>query len=118
MSVRLIGLARVTQALTRRTTRVDANLQEVVNKTAETIFNESQRAVPVDTGNLKASGRLDYARGDGMTAEVTYGGTSAAYALPVHELHPSQSKYLERPARAALARFAEMSRKNVRNAIK
>lgn len=118
MSVRLIGLARVTQALTRRVDRVDANLQGVVNETAETIFSESQRSVPVDTGNLKASARLEYARGAGMTAEVTYGGTAAGYAVVVHEAHPSRSKYLERPARETLARFAELTRTSVRNSLK
>jgi len=115
MSVKLIGLERVKQALTRRTVRVDANLRDVVNETAELIFNESQREVLVDTGNLKASGRLEYARGDNMTAEVTYGGTAAGYALIVHELH---KKYLEEPARAALARFEEMTKKSVRDSLK
>jgi hypothetical protein len=118
MNVKLIGLARVTQALTRRVDRVDNNLQETVNQIAELIFNESQRNVPVDTGNLKASARLEYARGDGMTAEVTYGGTAAGYALIVHEIHPSKSKYLEEPARAALARFEEMTKKSVRDSLK
>jgi len=118
MSVKLIGLERVKQALTRRTVRVNANLRDVVNETAELIFNESQRVVPVDTGNLKASARIAYASGDNMTAEVTYGGTAAGYAVIVHEIHPSQSKYLEKPARAALARFEEMTKKSVRDSLK
>lgn len=72
---------------------------EGINDAAEEIFNESQRRVPVDTGNLRSSGRIEPADERTLTAEISYGGTAADYALDVHEAHATNSKYLEEPAR-------------------
>ncbi len=92
--------------------------RKVVNETAERIYNESQRRVPVDTGNLKSSARLEPAQGDETTAQVGYGGTAAGYALVIHETHRSGSKYLEEPAREEVARFVKDVREAVRNATR
>ena len=73
----------------------------------------SMDLVPVDTGALKASGRLHpesggvYGTGNRVFVEISYGSTAASYAIPVHENleanHPvGQAKYLE----AALNRQA------------
>ncbi|MBX3139853.1 MAG: HK97 gp10 family phage protein [Trueperaceae bacterium] len=85
-----------------------ASRQRVATATTEIakeVFAESQREVPVDTGNLRASGRVEPALPERLTATVSYGGTAAGYAVIVHETHKTKSKYLERPARAAAKDF-------------
>lgn len=74
---------------------------------AQEAFAVSQDEVPVDTGALKASGRVRpeigvYERGNELSVELTYGGTAMEYAIIVHEnlesFHPhGKAKYLEDP---------------------
>lgn len=74
---------------------------------AQEAFAISQDEVPVDTGALKASGRVRpdsgvFTRGNDVYVELTYGGTAVEYAIPVHENlennHPhGKAKYLEDP---------------------
>jgi hypothetical protein len=74
---------------------------------AQDAFAVSQDEVPVDTGALKASGRVRpevgvYERGNELSVELTYGGTAMEYAIIVHEnlesFHPhGKAKYLEDP---------------------
>ena len=74
---------------------------------AQEAFAASQDEVPVDTGALKASGRVRpetgvYESGDEVYVEITYGGTATEYSIYVHEnlgaFHPhGKAKYLEDP---------------------
>lgn len=69
------------------------------------MFEESQRLVPIDTGNLKASGYVEVRtepRGGRIRAEIGYGRHGRPhYAGFVHEMlqiphaPPTQAKYLE-----------------------
>lgn len=71
------------------------------------IFEESQDQVPLDTGNLRASGKLGLpeVQGDEIVVEISYGGAAADYALIVHEdletnfRNGRKAKYLEDPAK-------------------
>lgn len=71
------------------------------------IFEQSQDEVPLDTGNLRASGKLGLpsAQGDDIVVEISYGGAAADYALVVHEdmernyRNGKKSKFLEDPAK-------------------
>jgi len=89
----------------------------VVNETNESIYSESQRRVPVDTGNLKASGRMTPAVPGNPTASTTYGGTAAAYALIVHETHPTKDEYLVGPAKEAEANLSRAARNAVKVSV-
>jgi hypothetical protein len=74
---------------------------------AQDAFAASQDEVPVDTGALKASGRVRpetgvFTRGGEVYVELTYGGTATEYSIYVHEnleaSHPhGKAKYLEDP---------------------
>lgn len=74
---------------------------------AQEAFAVSQDEVPVDTGALKASGRVrpDYGvfeSGNEVYVELTYGGSATEYSIYVHEnleaAHPhGKAKYLEDP---------------------
>ncbi len=74
---------------------------------AQEAFANSQDEVPVDTGALKASGRIRpevgvFERGNEVYVELTYGGSATEYSIYVHEnleaYHPhGKAKYLEDP---------------------
>lgn len=74
---------------------------------AQEAFAHSQDEVPVDTGALKASGRVRpesgvFSRGNEVYVELTYGGAATEYSIYVHENleanHPhGKAKYLEDP---------------------
>lgn len=68
--------------------------------------------VPVLTGALKASGRVQPPKpaGNGKwTVELTFGGPAVGYALEVHERPPNigqgKNKYLQKPFRASLPKL-------------
>ena len=69
---------------------------------ANTAFNKSQGLVPVATGRLKSSGRVQVPRMEGsqVTVDIAYG---TPYGLYVHEnlqanhASPTQAKFLETP---------------------
>lgn len=83
---------------------VHAGGADGVEAGARLVFEESQRAVPKDTGELEQSGKVTV---DGLHAEITYGeGLPDARAIVVHEkldLHHDDgtAKYLENPTNAA-----------------
>jgi hypothetical protein len=118
VSVRLEGAGRLTIKLRAMERKLPDEIAVAINHAAQEIHNESQRAVPVDTGNLRASARIDPATIDRLTAFITYGGTAAAYALAVHETHPTKSKFLERPARAYAAAYLEGLTEAVQKAVR
>lgn len=79
---------------------------------ANAILNQSKQIVPYRFGSLKTSGRVEPPKVTATSAEVeiTYGGSSAPYAVYVHEIpknynHGKQYKYLETPFRAAAPTF-------------
>ena len=107
---------------------VRAAAETAVEAAAELIFDESQRLVPVDTGALKASGKVSR---DGLTAAISYGEEDAAgrggrdtavYAPIVHERmdvhHPhGQAKYLEAAMNGKAREVAETLVAGLRKAI-
>lgn len=107
VSVTVLNGDRAAQRIQRRSNDTITAITEAVNRAAQEIFAESQRRVPVDTGNLRASARVQPAREAPPRATITYGGTAAEYALAVHETHRSQSKYLEEPAREHARQLAD-----------
>lgn len=92
---------------------LDVLLKEIefeINDTLHLIFAESQLQVPVDTGLLKNSGKINLAKRDpqGLEGTITY---STDYALWVHEIpmnhdgEGEKDKYLEDPTKAQEAYF-------------
>lgn len=93
-------------------TRLGAGVQRGIDRAALFLLRESQAIVPVDTGALRASGRVA-TEGEGITrkALVVYG---TGYGVYVHEdlyaRHaPGKSaKFLERPAREKVAEIKQI----------
>jgi len=66
---------------------------------AEDVKERADKEVPVDTGALKRSGRVEK-RGKGEAA-VVYGDEAAPYAAAVHDGHREKSQFLRTPAMEA-----------------
>lgn len=101
---------------------------------ASVVLNESKKIVPVETGNLRASGRVERpVTGRGQASvEITYGGAAAPYALIVHEVPtnsggrwgtgmkhaPGKSwKYLEIPVMAHKKKFVDGVRGRIQDML-
>lgn len=101
MKVEFKGAKSFIAKLGRTASLVKGETQKATRSVAEDIFAESQILVPVDTGALRASGRVDfYGSRLKPEAEISY---STEYARIVHEVEwyyhkpPTQAKYLEEP---------------------
>lgn len=110
-------------------------LAQAMFEEATIVLNESKKIVPVATGNLRASGRVERPiTGNGKASvEITYGGAAAPYALIVHEVPPNTGgrwgtglkhaegksyKYLEIPVMAHKSKFVKNVRARVEALLK
>lgn len=107
MKVIFPDLERLQRALAQSGPEGARVAAKALRNEAQEAMAHSQDEVPVDTGALKASGRVRpdtgvYNGPDGVFVELTYGGTGTEYAIYVHENleahHPhGKAKYLEDP---------------------
>ncbi len=94
---------------------------EGVEAGARLVFEATQRAVPVDTGALKRSGKIT---AHGLHAEITYGeGLPDARAVIIHEkldIHHDKgtAKYLENPTTASARRVEDVIAEAVRRKLR
>lgn len=105
--------------------RAGHTLAQALYREAALIFEESQDEVPLDTGNLRASGKLGLpqVQGNELVVEITYGGAAADYALMVHEdmertyRNGKKSKYLEDPAKRRIVGLSGRLLSSVKKAM-
>jgi hypothetical protein len=107
MKIIFPDLERIQRALTESGPEGVKVAARALRNEAQEAFAVSQDEVPVDTGALKASGRIRpetgvLTRGNEVYVELTYGGTATEYSVYVHENleanHPhGKAKYLEDP---------------------
>jgi hypothetical protein len=81
--VTLTGLGQVLSNAKGASDAIGRAVERGLKKSGKLLLRESQRLVPVDTGNLKASGFVR-SEGAGARTDVTVGYT-ANYAVYVHE---------------------------------
>jgi hypothetical protein len=129
VSVELKGMDKLISAL-QREKKLAPILEKAVYTEANTVLNESKKIVPVDTGNLRASGKVENPKttSGNTLVEVTYGGAAAPYALIVHEVPPNSGgrwgtgmkhkggqtyKFLEIPALAHRDKFVRNVKERV-----
>lgn len=119
VKVSVLGAEGLQFKMNRIGSSVQVNMANAVNEVMREVFVESQHAVPVDTGTLKASARITPAKpGPVVSGSIGYGGAAGAYALPVHETHRTKAKYLERPARENVELFRDEMVKAIQMSIK
>ena len=100
MSTTIKGAEELLQVLDEYTQVVPEAVAEAVSEEAQRVFEESQGEVPVDTGDLRASGHLEVeVDGSFVQAAISY---DAPHAAAVHERtwvrHTNgKAKYLSDP---------------------
>lgn len=105
VTFKLKGTQSMRRKLDRLAAQFENRLPVALQTEGELVMTTSKRDfVPVDTGNLRATGHVEKVRRVGKTLVVrlVYGGSSAPYALKQHEdMTLSHTvggpKYLERP---------------------
>lgn len=107
LGVKMVGINNLSKMYARAGMSSQKALTQALFMEANEVLNASKRIVPVDTGALKNSGRVEQPKitPRDVSVEITYGGAAAPYALYVHE-DPDAShapgktfKFLEKPAR-------------------
>ena len=97
---------RMTPKLRAVRSRLPDAIKDLNRGNARAILAESQPLVPVDTGSLKGSGRVE--PGPKLSSVLIYGGAPftnsrtgkvIAYAGIVHIIHQSNSQYVGEPLR-------------------
>lgn len=109
VSIEITGLAEVNAELARLGDLHFATAARALFEEAQIEMTESKRRVPVDTGALRESGRVEEAEEGAV--RLVYGDAAVDYALEVHEnleaFHPNgEAKFLERPILESLPHLA------------
>lgn len=103
LTARSYGPAKVQARLRSRRTLWAAGVERGIKKASAFLLREAKKIVPVDTGALKASGRIDLTgTGPETNAFITFSTDYAGYVhedLNAYHRPPTSAKYLERPAR-------------------
>lgn len=115
MTVEITGLDTLDRILERMGPQAAAAIGSALYEEGTEVLNRSQDIVPVDTGDLKASGMVTEPDVHGSHVEVIvgYGGPALDYALTVHEDMDAEheegtyAKYLETPALEAVVGMGE-----------
>lgn len=111
-SFKLTGTREVMRNISHIADSFPARVGAAIRTETESILESSQEVVPVDSGALKATGRVsDVNReGDDFSVEITYGSPEVDYAAAVHEnldVSGAGGKYLEQPLRRAKRGFPD-----------
>lgn len=126
-----IDAQKVLAALQALGPKAGKAIASALYKEGNRIMGVSKEEVPVEFGNLKASGTVLLPRreGDATIVEMGYGGSAGSqgadvgYAIYVHEdmnaRHPvGKAKYLEDPMKAAESGFADRIAKDIKGFAK
>lgn len=117
-SFTLRGASEMTRRMRDLQRKFPDDARRALHDEAADVLAASQEVVPVETGALKATGRIAEVETPDkeIAVAVTYGDETVQYAAAVHEVGPSE-KYLERPLRDAVqgmnTRIAERIQREV-----
>lgn len=115
VSVELKGQESLSRLFERAGNAHRKSLSAAMFAQANVVLNESLEIVPVDTGTLKDSGRVEKPKitVTGIEVEITYGGAASQYAGIVHEdpnarhAEGKSYKYLEIPVNNNADKFVD-----------
>lgn len=117
VSAKVEGLQTFVRAVGKAKAAIKLSMAEGVKKCAEVILKKSQVYVPVDTGDLKRSGRVEVSgSGMGAKAAVIY---RDPVAVIVHEdmeaqhAPPTQAKFVERAVRESRGTCAAIMKREL-----
>jgi hypothetical protein len=109
MDLQIEGLDTVRQELRELAAKVGAAIVPALRAEAEAIMTVAKERTPVQTGALRASGRVEV---EDASVAMSFGGPAIGYAVFVHENlqahHPvGQAKFLESAVTEALPTLAQ-----------
>ena len=123
MPVTVTGVDRTLRAMGRASAQDAVKIRDGLQKCAGVILRKSYQYVPLDTGRLRASGRIETNEKQGFASRVmvVYGDTvEAYYAVYVHEdlvrtyrNPPRGAKFLERAVRETRGTCASILRRTM-----
>ena len=146
MPIRITGLEGVLKANGKAKQKMKKTVSETLVQCANILLRKSQKLVPVDTGALKSTGRVEVNEKAGLAAEakVVYGGglkvklpgfgggvltpdaitKVVGYAFVVHErlevyhAPPTQARFLADAVPAVRGTISSVAKRNVAVAVK
>lgn len=117
VSIKIDGVELVEKGINKTAQQIAKGFERGMKKAGLKLLRESQRITPVDTGALRASGRMR-TEGKGIEIEVIVS-YSTWYAVYVHEIlwyyhkPPTQAKFLEQPFRQLRPQLVAMIKKEI-----
>ena len=97
----VLGAAETASRFSKRAARSKTVFKKAAKKAAQIVLADAVSLAPIDTGALRASGRItEVAGGETPLFDIQFGGDKAPYAVFVHEdltvQHKTgQAKFLE-----------------------
>lgn len=119
MSVKVTGLKQAQRAFSDRLKNIQNYAPKAIKDVSFDLLGKSVALAPVDTGDLRGSGKVDFSNG-GLNSEVSF---NTPYALRQHEElsynHPQggQAKYLEEPFNKNKSKYIKHIEDSVRRAV-
>jgi len=119
--IRVTGVSQAIKAMRQRAKDDTVKIADGLEKAAKMVYTRAQKYVPVDTGALRESGRVETNNKAGLAAEsyVSYGGEAAPYALWVHEnleathAPPTCARWLAKAVRELRGSITNMMKRQV-----
>lgn len=117
VSIKIEGVELVEKGINKTRSQLEKGFERGMKEAGRLLLRESQKIVPVDTGALRASGRVR-SEGKGVDIEVIVS-YSTWYAIYVHEIlwyyhkPPTQAKFLETPFRRLKSRLIDIIKKEI-----
>ncbi len=132
-TVRYKGIDKLAELILETGKSAEVATARAIKEVAVNAGRKADELVPYDTGNLQRSQTIDMPSPENLRAVITYGGTSAPYALIQHEdltlFHPSKArggkgptikgkergpKYLEEAVKVETKQLEQMIAQNLR----
>ena len=138
-NIKVVGVSGLQRRFRGASKRIQQAIKATLFQEAERMMTISKQQVPVDTGNLRASGHvtLPFESGGQVFVELGYGGPAGAgahggqsnaqsvgYALTVHEdlqmqhRQGTKAKYLEDPVKENIPHLKQAVNAAVKQAAK
>ena len=119
------GVDAVMRSFGRKKAKAKVTIEEAMARQAQVVLDRSLGYVPVQTGTLRRSGRIEKSgRGTYFVIQVKYGGRGIPYAVYVHEnpfsrhASPTCYKFLERAIRETAGTRAAMVKRLIGTEIR
>jgi hypothetical protein len=105
IGIKFLNLSEFERSLKGAKDTLDNAIAAALYQFGNNIMTEAKEKAPVDLGTLRGSGyvTLPEKTASGPVVELGFGGHAESYAVIMHEVHPTRSKFLENALNEATA---------------